>query len=448
MFSLRSIVLFLPILIVSNVQAGSRWLVEQQDPSQPGSPYEVLGCVEAVTTDLPIEEFYDWGPLFPEPWYHGPADAPQMQPESTQLFFVDGPDGQVHLIGLHDAPGDADGGSFTARITSNRPLTRILGDDPDGATSDTYSPEAGVSSTSHVLQNVWGDWSADGTIMELETGCGDPQSVEVMFLVVDGLSDWRVASVDGSHVPLELEGFRSVRLTRTVTGSSCDPACDALGFEHGLDEGGLSDVWFPQVPTLTVTGSPGPAVLFDTSSPTCEDDDLVTPGFGTGNTECRRSAIIVQELGSDCLRDDEREGGVIELRWDDAHQLISVGILDADEEGGSVAAYDAAGDLLCETEIPALDDNSWQLVPCEAIGVRSLEVRFAGSGALTDVACRALPSFAPAAGPGQGNLPSAGVGQRGQPDHAGRPDHAGPGSPLGPGADFDPDTLFRFLGEP
>ena len=163
----------------------------------------------------------------------------------------------------------------------------------------------------------------------------------------------------------------------------CD--CDADGFECGDDAGGTADAVF-QGSLFTVTGAPGPAVLFDTAAPSCDDDDLVTPGYGVDNVADLGQVLIVQELGSDCVPDDEAEGGSLTFDFVRPIDFVSVGILDADEEGGSVTVI-APGSAPCVAAIPALDDNSWQEVSCELAGVTTVIVELAGSGAVTGFGC-------------------------------------------------------------
>ncbi|MEM7245979.1 MAG: choice-of-anchor Q domain-containing protein [Acidobacteriota bacterium] len=175
-------------------------------------------------------------------------------------------------------------------------------------------------------------------------------------------------------------------------GAGCDRGAFELAarfacrdFDRGDDEGGTVDAVFPDA-GFTVTGSPGPAILFDSSSPTCDDSDLATPGAGTGNDVAQGDVLIIRELGSDCVRDDERDGGTLTFDFEEPIDFLSVGILDADEEGGSIMVM-APGASPCVAAIPALDDNGWQEVSCELAGATTLIVELAGSGAVTGITC-------------------------------------------------------------
>ncbi|MEM7244557.1 MAG: hypothetical protein AAF533_04400 [Acidobacteriota bacterium] len=377
----------LVLVSVSSATAGGRWWVEQADPSGDGS-YNLLGCIEAHETGRTPELYYGYQDL-PEPWYHGPSapEAPLMVVDQSQLFMVEHADGDISVVVLHDRPDNPDGGWTVWRMNADPPIRRSVVDDP--GFSDTYSPVGAGPHASHLMQQQYPDWSSDGAMF---SGLTRDHEIIMEFVSFTGLRTWKATSADGHHLSLDLRPGLPVRITWAAPGLSCDPACDSLGFEGGDDADATADAVFPQAP-ITVIGSPGPAVLFDSSAPTCDDDDLVTPGTGTGNEVARGMVLVVKELGSDCARDDEREGGVIDVRYDEPRHFFSVGILDADEEGGLVRVLDLSGDLLCETEIPALDDNSWQEVRCESTGVYQVEVQLAGSGAVTDIDCRPSPTI-------------------------------------------------------
>ncbi|MEM7247986.1 MAG: hypothetical protein AAF533_21815 [Acidobacteriota bacterium] len=162
----------------------------------------------------------------------------------------------------------------------------------------------------------------------------------------------------------------------------CTGPCVNLDFED-VEPG---DEVTTQLVGVTVSGS-GPLVIFDTGDITCEDDDLATPGPGTNNDEARGHVLVLQEAASDCRPDDEGEGGLIELRFDDPSEVTWLGLLDIDEPGGSLRVFGVDDLLLLETALAAGVDNSWQRVDVQRCDVTRIELRLAGSGALTEVRC-------------------------------------------------------------
>ncbi|MEM7249402.1 MAG: hypothetical protein AAF533_29090 [Acidobacteriota bacterium] len=167
------------------------------------------------------------------------------------------------------------------------------------------------------------------------------------------------------------------------------PPCECLvtDFEGGDDAGGTADVSIPGA-GFTVVGSPGPAILFPSSGAIpCEDDDLATPGYGPNNTEARGDVLIIKELASSCDGpDDERDGGTLTFSFDPPIDFASVGLLDIEEEGGSITVTAPDGSS-CVAAIPADLDNGWQELSCELAGATGLVVELAGSGAVTEINC-------------------------------------------------------------
>ncbi|MEM7246283.1 MAG: VCBS repeat-containing protein [Acidobacteriota bacterium] len=166
----------------------------------------------------------------------------------------------------------------------------------------------------------------------------------------------------------------------------CAPPCPGPCVSHdfdGLATGVTVDVQFPG---MTVSGS-GEVVAFDSAVPGCDDDDLLTPGDGPGNDEARDIVLVLQEASSDCRPDDEGEGGTLSFVFDDPVELHWLGVLDADEPGGSVVALDVAGGVLLDAEIPVQADNGWQRIDVYRCGIARLDVHLAGSGAVTEIAC-------------------------------------------------------------
>ncbi len=178
---------------------------------------------------------------------------------------------------------------------------------------------------------------------------------------------------------------------------------DALG--NALTKGQtVSNQWAGWGITVSATAaSPGtgPAMIFDSAAPTGGDTDLGTPnqsfsgpGVGAGgaagmpgvNSAALGKILIISEDGSSSNPDDNGNGGVIKFTFSQGLRVDQVQILDIDndEAGGTVKAYNATsgGTLLATGDMLGLGDNSFQIVPLNATGVRRLEITFPSSGAV------------------------------------------------------------------
>lgn len=178
---------------------------------------------------------------------------------------------------------------------------------------------------------------------------------------------------------------------------------DALG--NPLVKGQVIDNefagWGITVSATANPGGTGPAMIFDSAAPSGGDDDLGTPnqsfggpGVGAGgaagmpgeNSVARGKILIISEDGSSSNPDDTGNGGVIKFTFTQPLRVDQVQILDTDndEAGGTIKAYNATsgGTLLASADVLGLGDNSFQIVPVNATGVRRLEVTFPSSGAV------------------------------------------------------------------
>ncbi|MEM7246529.1 MAG: thrombospondin type 3 repeat-containing protein [Acidobacteriota bacterium] len=169
----------------------------------------------------------------------------------------------------------------------------------------------------------------------------------------------------------------------------CSAPCGEDCRSHDFDGLEAGTVVRTQFPGLTVFGTT-PVMSFDTSDPSCDDEDLATPGLASGNDVPRGDVLVLSEPGSSCVPDDARDGGVMTFEHDVAQEVHWVGLLDVDEEGTVVRAYDAAGELLLEVDVPVKPDNGWQRVDIARCGVKRLEIESQGSFAVTDLACESL----------------------------------------------------------
>ncbi|MEM7248970.1 MAG: hypothetical protein AAF533_26825 [Acidobacteriota bacterium] len=203
---------------------------------------------------------------------------------------------------------------------------------------------------------LWGGQSVSGRLLRIDPATG---VAEVLTVTggLPGVTGLAYLPAEGGCCPFELD-FSELASGDTATG----------------------EPW----PGVTVGGS-AEVVAVDTGSPTCDDEDLLTPGVGPGNTEARGIALVLQEESSSCRPDDERDGGLITFDFADPVEIGWLGLLDIDEPGGTVTVVDSEGST--ELPIPAQDDNGWQRLDVARDGVVRLELRLVGSGGLTEIRC-------------------------------------------------------------
>jgi hypothetical protein len=151
-----------------------------------------------------------------------------------------------------------------------------------------------------------------------------------------------------------------------------------------------------------VGGHPDKSIIFDSASPTGEDSDLVTPGYGPGNETALGKLLIVAEDDVDADfdglvddPDDEAGGGILRFAFDKPVTLCSALLVDVDEAGTELR-FHGEGGLLKTVPVPVMGDNSAQNIGFTAEGVTLFEVDFAGSGGLgliDLIPCDAIISF-------------------------------------------------------
>lgn len=142
-----------------------------------------------------------------------------------------------------------------------------------------------------------------------------------------------------------------------------------------------------------VAGHPNRAILFNSTVPTGEDPDLITPGYGVGNDTAQRTVLILAEDDVDADfdglvddPDDEAGGGVITFDYDFEVLFESATVLDIDDVNASYfEAFDKDGLSLGIVPLANLGDNSSQTVTADIDGVRKVELHLGGSGALAEM---------------------------------------------------------------
>jgi len=138
-----------------------------------------------------------------------------------------------------------------------------------------------------------------------------------------------------------------------------------------------------------------PLMIFNTADPTGMDFDLGTPneiyggkGIGMGgkltNAVPRGNALIISENGNAYDPNDKADGGTITFTFNDP-VIFSYLVLIDQEQKPVVKAYDEDDVPLFNEMVGNPGDNSIVYLFREQVNVKTLEVIFPESGAITEI---------------------------------------------------------------
>jgi hypothetical protein len=196
---------------------------------------------------------------------------------------------------------------------------------------------------------------------------------------VNGNVEFRIISdISASN---EVVRFDNLSVTETSEGSANAGETVTIDFE-GLSSG---DVIADQFDGVSISAqregdsddSENDAMIFDTDNTTGGDSDLGYTGVG--------NAFIISEDNDSSDADDNAQGGTLTFDFDVPSEVVSINVLDIEEQGGTIDLFDVDGGLINSIDIPAAGDNSQQEVIINADNVSTLNVNLVGSGAVDDV---------------------------------------------------------------
>ncbi len=156
---------------------------------------------------------------------------------------------------------------------------------------------------------------------------------------------------------------------------------------------------------VTITATGFGAMIFNSANPTGGDIDLGTPnqtfggpGIGVGgeagtpgeNSRALGNVLIVSEDGDSSDPDDNAGGGTLTFEFAQPVFVGSLQLLDIEESGGQVVTRDADGAVIASYPIPALGNNSFQVLSIGDQLVSEVQVIFAGSGAVAELQYRGI----------------------------------------------------------
>ena len=132
--------------------------------------------------------------------------------------------------------------------------------------------------------------------------------------------------------------------------------------------------------TISATGGASQAMIFDSSNPTGEDDDLAS--------DTLNGLLIISEDGDSSDPDDNATGGSIFFDFEDLVRVKSLTFKDIEEttgEGTRMIFYDGDGNVISNQFVDPTGDGGERTVQLFVPGTARLEVRFEGSGAIDNL---------------------------------------------------------------
>ncbi|MEL6222451.1 MAG: hypothetical protein AAFR31_07400 [Cyanobacteria bacterium J06627_8] len=148
----------------------------------------------------------------------------------------------------------------------------------------------------------------------------------------------------------------------------------ALDFDGaGLSSGAIVTDQFEGVTFSTL--SEFGVMIFDTEMITGGDDDLASDTLG--------NVLIISEDGDSSDADDAARGGTISVEFDELAVVTQVGLLDIEEEGGSITFFGADDSVIEIVAIEASENGSIQDLNVTVEGVDRIDITLVGSGAVT-----------------------------------------------------------------
>ncbi len=262
-----------------------------------------------------------------------------------------------------------------------------------GCYSDSLRVEVQIDGGDWVLLDEYRVNDARTAMVGDQTGQtfdGDMTTLTYSGGVLDGANEnvqFRLVSdISANDEILRLDNLE-VRVTETTEGDDdhASETCEEFEVATAGDTAAL------QFDGFSVTAqragddaaSENDAMIFDTANPTGGDSDLSYANQG--------NAIIISEDNDASDADDNASGGTITFDFDAPTDVVSLNVLDIEEEGGAIDLYDADGELIDSIAIPSAGDNSNQQIDIAVDGVSSMQVTLAGSGAVDDL-CYATAS--------------------------------------------------------
>lgn len=196
----------------------------------------------------------------------------------------------------------------------------------------------------------------------------------------------------------------------TVTGTvgvdelSCS-TCTNAGFDF-IPAGTqvMSQYSGVTITALNAASGPDKAIIFDSANPSVEDEDLRTPGPGTGNDTPLGGVLIIAENDTDAdgdglidVPDDNAAGGTLVFDFTCAHRVTEVAMVDIEEQHADIELVNFVDhdadvttppilSIVHTAKVPPSSNNSVQIVDFSgAPPAIQMRVNLPSSGAVANV---------------------------------------------------------------
>jgi hypothetical protein len=275
-------------------------------------------------------------------------------------------DGDITLsfdASVDDASKFEASGSYADKLT-----LQVRTEDGSWETLDEFVVNA--EGTALVGNETGNEITESGSTLSYSGGALDDVNGNVEFRIISDIS-----------ASDEVVRFDNLSVTETSEGSANAGETVTIDFE-GLASGNVIADQFDGVSISAQRdgdsdNSENDAMIFDTNNTTGGDSDLGYTGVG--------NAFIISEDNDSSDADDNAQGGTLTFDFDTPSEVISINVLDIEEQGGTIDLFDVDGGLINTIDIPAAGDNSQQEVTINADNVSTLNVNLVGSGAVDDL---------------------------------------------------------------
>lgn len=247
-------------------------------------------------------------------------------------------------------------------------------DDGSWQTLDTFV--VNHDKTALVGSETGNEITEHNTTLSYEGGILDTPSDSVQFRFISDIS------ASNEQILIDNVTVETTELVAAPNGDEVKIDFDALAAGDVVD-GQFNGVTISAQRAGDSDGSENDAMIFDSDHPTGGDHDLEYDGRG--------NILIISEDNDSHDPDDNWQGGTITFDFDAPSDVVSLTVLDIEEHGGTIDLLDSDGGVIRSINIPTTGNNGAQDVSIDTDGVSTMNVNFAGSGAVDDL-CYIPPS--------------------------------------------------------
>jgi hypothetical protein len=291
--------------------------------------------------------------------------------------------GKLLIVAENDIDADNDGLVDEPDDAFNGGIIRFNWDSPVDVCSATFVDVDDEPGQGITRLRFYQDAAGTQFIASLICPPGDDNNVKTLFFKVPGVM----------RMDVKFGGSGG------LGGASWCPTCinfddTGMGIQLGMPAGTIVTSQFAnlgiQVSATDKLGAPRQAILFDSANPTGNDGDLVTPGYGAGNTDPEGMILIISQDDTDADNDglvddpnDEATGGNMFFDFDFPVLIEDLTFIDVDGlESSWVQGIDENNQVVGTVPLANLGDNSRQTITIKLPNVTRFKVHLGGSGSV------------------------------------------------------------------